>query len=139
MCVVSNFHPGVKKMLVEWKIWNFHHRFKFHQGLAKPSWDFNSVYGVEIFACNCNIILRMNLLFSRDEISTRLTSWNFSPVWKSPYNLHISLEHYKVEKHLTSLVSLPQNGRTHSNNLSTVANKWFKCVWLFCGVGALKG
>ena len=30
----------------------------------------------------------------------------------------------------------PQNGQMHSNNLSTVVDELFECVWPFCGVGA---
>ena len=73
-------------MSIIWKIWNFHSVLKFHLGLAKPSWNFNSLYRVEIFTCNCNVILKRSLLFNRDDISTRLTSWNFNPGWKSPNN-----------------------------------------------------
>ena len=54
-CLVSNFHP----------------RLKFHLGLAKPSWNFKSAYQVEIFARNCNVILKRSLVFSGDEISFR--------------------------------------------------------------------
>ena len=31
-----------------------------------------------------------------------------------------------------------QNGQTHSNNSSGVADKLFECVWPFCGIGALR-
>ena len=36
------------------------------------------------------------------------------------------------------LLTLPisQNGQTHSNNSSVVANELFECVWPFCGVSA---
>ena len=30
----------------------------------------------------------------------------------------------------------PQNDQMHSNNLSTVVDELFECVWPFCGVGA---
>ena len=30
----------------------------------------------------------------------------------------------------------PQNGQTHSNNLSATANELFECIWPFCGIGA---
>ena len=30
----------------------------------------------------------------------------------------------------------PQNGQTHSNNSSAVAEEFFGCVWLFYRVGA---
>ena len=79
VCVVSNFHPRLKKMSIIWKIWNFHPGLKFHLGLAKPSWNFNSVYRVEIFTRNCNVILKSSLLFSRDEISTRFNELKFQP------------------------------------------------------------
>ena len=32
----------------------------------------------------------------------------------------------------------PQNGQTHRNNSSALANELFECVWLFCGVGAFR-
>ena len=76
-CVVSNFHPGLEKLSIIWEIWNFHPGLKFHLGLAKPSWNFNSVYRVEIFTCNCNAILKRSLLFSRDKISTRFKELKF--------------------------------------------------------------
>ena len=34
----------------------------------------------------------------------------------------------------TGLVE-PQNGQTHSNNSSAVADELFECGWLFCAVG----
>ena len=76
-CVLSNFHPGLEKMPIIWKIWNFHPGLKFHLGLAKPSWNFNSVYRVETFTCNCIVILKRSLLFTRDEISTRFNRLKF--------------------------------------------------------------
>ena len=36
---------------------------------------------------------------------------------------------------LTLKVPTPQNGQTHSNNLSARADELFECVWPFCGVG----
>ena len=33
-------------------------------------------------------------------------------------------------------MSTAQNGQTHWNNLSTVADELFECVWSFCGIGA---
>ena len=36
----------------------------------------------------------------------------------------------------SSLVPTPQNGQTHSNNLSTTTNELFECFLPFCGVGA---
>ena len=77
--VVSNFHSGWEKKSIIWKIWNFHHGLKFHLGLAIPSWNFSSVYWVEIFACNYKVILKRSLLFSRDEILTRCTELKFQP------------------------------------------------------------
>ena len=79
VCVVSNFHPGLEKMSIIWKFWNFHPRLKFHLGLAKPSWNFNSVYRDEIFTCNCNVILKRSLLISPDEISTQFNELTFQP------------------------------------------------------------
>ena len=38
--------------------------------------------------------------------------------------------------HLTISAPTPQNGQTHSNNLSAIADELFECVWPFCGVGA---
>ena len=52
VCVVSNFYPGWEKISIIWKIWNFHPVLKFHLGLAKPSWNFNSVYWIGFFTCN---------------------------------------------------------------------------------------
>ena len=37
---LSNFHPGLEKMSIIWKIWNFYPGLKFHFGLAIPSWNF---------------------------------------------------------------------------------------------------
>ena len=37
---------------------------------------------------------------------------------------------------LTHQAPTPQNGQTHSNNSSAIAGELFKCVWLFCEVGA---
>ena len=76
-CVVPNFHPGLKKMSIIWKVWNFYSRLKFHHSLDKLSWNFNPVYRVEIFTCNCNVILKKSFLFSWDEISTRYTELKF--------------------------------------------------------------
>ena len=44
------------KVSIMCKIWNFHPGLKLHLGLAKPSWNFNLVYRVYIFICNCNAI-----------------------------------------------------------------------------------
>ena len=74
-CVVSNFHPELEKMSIIWEIWNFHCGLKFYLGLAKPSWNFNSLYRAEFFTSYWNVILMRSLPFNRDEISTRLTSW----------------------------------------------------------------
>ena len=65
-CVLSNFHPRLKKMLIVWKISNFHPELKLHLGI----W-------VEIFTCYCKIILKRNLIFSCDEISTRFNELKF--------------------------------------------------------------
>ena len=70
MCVVSNFHPGLEKILIIRKIWDFHPWLKFYLGLAKPNWVFNLVYRVENLTCNCNAILKRSFLFSREEILT---------------------------------------------------------------------
>ena len=37
---------------------------------------------------------------------------------------------------LTLKAPIPQNGHTHSNNLSASADELFECVWPFCAVGA---
>ena len=71
VCVVPNFHPGLRKISIIWKVWNFYPGLKFHLSLDKLSWNFNPVFRVEIFTCNCNVILKMSFLYSRDEISTR--------------------------------------------------------------------
>ena len=41
-----------------------------------------------------------------------------------------------AEWNLTLYAPTLQNGKAHSNNLSTTVYKLFKCVWRFCGVGA---
>ena len=79
VCVVSNFHPGLKKVSIIWKIWNFHPGLKFDLGLVKPSSNFNSVCRVEVFTCNCNVILKRCLLSSRDEIPARFNELKFQP------------------------------------------------------------
>ena len=33
-------------------------------------------------------------------------------------------------------MSIPENGQTHANNSSAVADELFECVWIFSGVGA---
>ena len=67
----TNKEFWLEKMSIIRNIWNF------HLGSAKPSWNFNSAYRVEIFTCNCNVILKRCLLFSRDEISTRFNELKF--------------------------------------------------------------
>ena len=96
-CVVSNFHPGLEKMSIIWKIWNFHRGLKLNLGLAKPSWNFNSLYRAEFFTSNWDVILMRSLLFNRDEISTRLTSW------KSTYNQPLRNATYPRKKNLRYL------------------------------------
>ena len=44
------------KVSIMCKIWNFHPGLKLHLGLPKRSWNFNLVYRVYIFICNCNAI-----------------------------------------------------------------------------------
>ena len=36
---------------------------------------------------------------------------------------------------LTLEAPIPQNGLTHSNNLSTFAEELFECAWPICGAG----
>ena len=72
-CAVPNFHPGLKNRSIISEIWNFHPR------LAKPSWNFNSVYRVEFFTCNYNVFLQRSLLFSRDKFLTRYTELECQP------------------------------------------------------------
>ena len=79
MYLVSNFHPRLEKRSIIWEIWNVHPRLKFHLGLAKPSWNLNSVNRIEIFTCNCNVILKRGLLFNQNEISTRFNKLKFHP------------------------------------------------------------
>ena len=67
----------VGKVSIIKRIWSVHHGLKFHLGLAKPCWNFNSKYQAEIFTCNCNVILQRSLLFSRDNFSTRYTEMKF--------------------------------------------------------------
>ena len=51
-------------------------------------------------------------------------------------------DNYKIEAQndywliLNLQAPTPQNGHTHSNNLSNFADDLFECTWLFCGVGA---
>ena len=78
-CVVLIFHLGLGKMSIIWKILNFYPGLKFHLGLVQPSWNFNSVYRVEIFSCNWNVILKKSLLFSWNEISTQFKELKFQP------------------------------------------------------------
>ena len=39
-CALSNFHPGLEKMSIIWKVWYFHPWLKVNLGLSKPSWNF---------------------------------------------------------------------------------------------------
>ena len=41
----------------------------------------------------------------------------------------------KIFRFLTLKAPIPQNGQTHSNNLSAKADELLECAWLFCGVG----
>ena len=41
-----------------------------------------------------------------------------------------------VRGKLTLKAPFPQNGETHSSNLSAAADELFECVSPFCGVGA---
>ena len=45
---------------------------------------------------------------------------------------------FKLWDPLTLEVPAPQNGQTHTNNSSSVAEQLFECVWPFCGL-VLKG
>ena len=61
-------------------------------------------------------------------------------VWQGlPVQARIYLKSLEVESilldGLTLYVPTPQNGQTHSNNLSAFADALFECVWPFCGVG----
>ena len=76
-CIVSNFHPGLEKLSIIWKIWNFLTGLKFYPSIAKPSLNFNSVYRVEIFTCNSKAILIRSVLFSRDKVSIRFNELKF--------------------------------------------------------------
>ena len=85
-CVVPNFHPGLEKMSIFMENKEFSSRvsrLKFHLGLTKPSWNFNSAYKFEIFTCNCNAISKTSLLFSRDNISVRFNELKFRPGLKT--------------------------------------------------------
>ena len=93
-CVVSNFHLRLEKMMIIWKIWNFLPGLKFDLGLAKPSWNFNSLYRAEIFTCNCNVILKRSYL-TEMKFQLGILSWNFNPSWKSPYNQPVSVNFLK--------------------------------------------
>ena len=78
--LVLNFHSGLKKKSIIWKIWNFHPGLKFHLELAKPSWIFKSVYRVEIFTSLAEMKFQLGI-----------PTWNFNPGWKSPYNQPLNL------------------------------------------------
>ena len=47
--------------------------------------------------------------------------------------IHITI--IVITVNLTLETPTLQNGQTHSNNSSTVAEKLFECVWPFCGIG----
>ena len=120
MCVVSNFHPGLEKMLIIRKIWDFHPWLKFYLGLAKPNWIFNLVYWVENLTCNCNAILKRSFLISREEILTwysrienihiicplalsylHVASCEFSLTsFMPPVSFHTPWKHYKTRSFL---------------------------------------
>ena len=62
--------------------------------MADPSWNFSSEYGVEIFACNCYVILKRSSLFrgwlygdfsSQDKVSTWFAELKF---WRLYGNFH---------------------------------------------------
>ena len=55
----------------------------------------------------------------------------------TPLRTDIRLEEYlePCQKSLTYSAPTPQNGETHSNNSSAVADELFECVWPFCVVG----
>ena len=117
---VSNFHPGLEKMLIIRKIWDFHPWLKFYLGLAKPNWIFNLVYWVENLTCNCNAILKRSFLISREEILTwysrienihiicplalsylHVASCEFSLTsFMPPVSFHTPWKHYKTRSFL---------------------------------------
>ena len=87
VCVVSNFYPGWEKISIIWKIWNFHPVLKFHLGLAKPSWNFNSVYWIGFFTCNfffCQGFLSQTLTVDRTAAEGRgasfISLYHFHPI-----------------------------------------------------------
>ena len=86
----TKFSSRIKKMSIIWKIWTFYPGLKFHLWLVKPSWNFNLLCWVEIFTCNCNVILQSSLLFSRDKISTRYIELKFQPGLKIFSSFNIS-------------------------------------------------
>ena len=55
--------------------------------------------------------------------------WNFA---------HAHSVYVYWEKVLTHWAPTPQNGQTHSDNLSAIADKLFECILPFCGL-ACKG
>ena len=78
------------------------------------------------------------LLSRRNSKYSETKVWNFvNPVVIFEINAVIPR---KVCCELLWLLSLsaliPENGQTHSNNLSTKANELFECFWPFCGVSA---
>ena len=51
-----------------------------------------------------------------------------------PQNIRGNKKRSLVWNELTLHVPTPQNGQTHLNNSSAVADELFKCVWPFCRV-----
>ena len=148
-CVVTNFHPRMEKMSIIWKIWTIRPVLKFHLGLAKPSWKFNSVYGVGIFTWNCNAILKRSLLFTWDETATQYIELKFqpglkisiySPRWKSSFPTRVeNLHNNQPLRNCTycTLTIFIHNVKKWPNILWKSCEfrtiRFWKYVWKFCG------
>ena len=90
-----------------------------------------------------NILARAKtLLYKHFGILTSHTSPsmnNLQKTWKKKISVQIYFPN--VHRHnflescpLTLQAPTPENGQTHSNKSSAVADKLFECVWPFCGV-----
>ena len=97
----------------------------------------NSECGIS-YAVNISTI-KFNLHFLRQ--TRTLTFWKepshiYSAFWVLPTSISMILQIWNLVREILTLrAPIPQNGRTHSNNSSAVADKLFECVWPFCGVG----
>ena len=87
----TKFSSRIKKISIIWKTWTFYPGLKFQLWLVKPSWNFNLLSWVEIFTCNCNVILQSSLLFSRNKFSTRYIERAFKMKQKGFFDIFTPL------------------------------------------------